>query len=55
MSERILLLLMELFAVAGRGSKDDELVRRKMEEEFLRLTLDEKKANEYLEFYDSCI
>ncbi len=55
MSERILLLLMELFAIAGRGSKDDELVRRKMEEEFLRLTLDEKKANEYLEFYDSCI
>jgi ABC transport system ATP-binding/permease protein len=55
MSEKILLLLMELFAIAGRGSAEDEMARRKMEEEFLGLTLSIEKAKEYLTFYDTCV
>lgn len=55
MSERILLLLMELFAIAARGSKEDELARRKMEEEFLNETLETDKAESFLAFYDKCL
>lgn len=55
MSERILLLLMELFAIAARGSKEDELARRKMEEEFLNETLEKDKAESFLAFYDKCL
>jgi ABC-type multidrug transport system ATPase subunit len=55
MSERILLLLMELFAIAARGSKEDELARRNMEEEFLNQTLEKEKANSFLAFYDKCL
>ena len=55
MSDKILKALMQLFAIIGKYETEKGAARRKMEEQFLKQTLNEDQAQEYLKIYDDFI
>lgn len=55
MSDKILKALMQLFAIIGKYETEIGAARRKMEEQFLKQTLNEDQAREYLKIYDDFI